>query len=90
MYVIVGIVLIGVMLARLVARLLGFKLKPWLPQSGRRRYFADVAISAALLLFLAIVLGIPASHRMAFGIAILAGLIGAALDAMRKRKPRQK
>ncbi len=90
MYVIVGVILIVVILVRSGARLMGFQLRPWLPQSGRGRYFADVAISAAIFLSLAVVLGIPASFRVALALAILAGLIASGLEAMRKNKTRQK
>ena len=90
MYLIVGVILIAVVLVRLGARLMGFQLRPWLPQSGRGRYFADVAITAPILLCLAIAVGFAPSFGMALAIAVLAGLIAMGLEAMRKSKAARK
>jgi hypothetical protein len=86
MYVIVGVIFIVVLLVRLGARLMGFRLKPWLPQAGRGRYFADIVITAPILLCVAIVAGFTPSFGMALIIAILAGLIAMGLETMRKGK----
>jgi len=69
---------------------MGFQLRPWLPQSGRGRYFADVVITAPILLCLAIVVGFSPSFGMALAIAVLAGLIAMGLEAMRKSKVSRK
>ena len=90
MYLIVGVILIAVILVRFGARLMGFQLRPWLPQSGRGRYFSDVAITAPILLCLAIVVGFTPSLGMALAIAVLAGLIAMGLEAMRKSKAARK
>jgi hypothetical protein len=69
---------------------MGFRLKPWLPQSGRGRYFADVVIAAPILLCIAIVAGFSPSFGMALVIAILAGLIAMGLETMRNNKAARK
>jgi hypothetical protein len=65
---------------------MGFRLRPWLPQTGRGRYFADVVIVAPILLCLAIVAGFSSSFGMALTIAVLAGLIAMGLETLRKSK----
>ena len=90
MYVIVGVVFLVVVLVRFAAKLMGFQLRPWLPQSGRRRYFADVVITAPILLCLAIIAGFSPSFGTALAIAIMAGLIAMGLEAMRKSKVSRK
>ena len=69
---------------------MGFQLRPWLPQSGRGRYFADVVITAPILLCLAIVVGLRPSFGMALVITVLAGFIAMGLEAMRKSKTARK
>jgi hypothetical protein len=90
MYLIVGIVFIVVLLVRSAATLMGFRLTPWLPASGRGRYFADVVIAAPILLCLAIVAGFSPSFGLALIIAVLAGLIAMGLETMRKGRTARK
>lgn len=88
LYLILGTVLIAVLLVRFGLTLAGFKLRPWLPQSGRRRFYIDMALSALVLVFGAVLLGIHRSFGLALVIALLAGGIATALEAIRARQPR--
>lgn len=90
MYVIVGVVFLIVLLVRLAATLMGFRLRPWLPAGGRGRYFADVVIAAPILLCVAIVAGFSPSFGLALTIAVLAGLIATALETIRKSRAARK
>ena len=86
MYVIFGAGLILIILVRGVFGMLGFRLKPWLPPSGRRRYYADLLITATLLLCGAIFVGLPKSFFVAFCLVILSSLIAMILEARRNRQ----
>jgi hypothetical protein len=88
MYLVIAAILIVWITIRFVLRLLGFKLRPWLPQTGSRRYFADTAITALLLLCVTALVGIQPSFGVAAGLAVLAGTIAAVLESRRKRKIR--
>jgi len=86
MYVIIGFIFLIILTARLAAKLLGYKLKPWLPQSGMRRYYIDMAITAAVLLSLAVISGLHASLPLAFGVALVATAVATSLQTARQRK----
>jgi hypothetical protein len=91
MLLILAFIFIAVALTRFGLRLAGFKLRPWLPETGRWRFRIDAAIAGLVLLGLAIGIGVHPSFVMALTIAILAGIVAGGLEAMRKRKlqPRQ-
>jgi hypothetical protein len=86
-YLIFGLGLILLIAVRGIAGLLGFRLKPWLPPSGRRRYYADLLITATLLLCGAVLVGLQKSFFLAFCLVILSSLIATILETMRNRKP---
>jgi hypothetical protein len=88
MYLIAAAIFLVVLAVRLVARLAGYPLRPWLPQSGYRRYYADLVMTALVLLFVALLLGFHPSYGMAFGIVILASVTAMGLEARRKARPR--
>jgi hypothetical protein len=86
MYLVAVAILVLLLVIRFGLRLAGFRLKPWLPQSGRGRYRIDLAITALILLVLARLAGIAPSIGMALIIAVAASVIVAGLEAMRQGK----
>jgi hypothetical protein len=86
MYLIAIAILLVLLIIRFGLRLAGFRMKPWLPQSGRARYRIDLAITALFLVLIAWLLGVHPSFGMALVIAVVASVVVAGLEAMRKGK----
>jgi hypothetical protein len=83
MYVVVGTIFLVLLLIRFGLRLAGFRLKPWLPKSGRNRYYADLVLSAVVLLLIALPLGFHPSYGMALVIVLMATIIAMGLESRR-------